>query len=265
MMIIIVFIETVRTTESSPWSTFGAEWVEGVQSVLFLQQRESIKQSWRNSAQFRFLDAHLHLIMCNMAAASKRSNLILFSLEIKLKQTLSCCQKYNHWKSAPSLSLSLFLCLSVSVSVCLSRCLSVCLSGLSICPSDLWRVLCAHVFVCACVWVRTCVSACAHMRVYRNVCACTCLCASLCVCVFVYEGTSVCCSFSYFFVRLGRKFISSFMLSYFFCLSGLFYPKRKTTPNISCTGCVSVNPGCNLWFSTSISPLQRTRSPSGLG
>ena len=47
-----------------------------------------------------FFDDHLHLMRHNMAAVSKCSSLFLLYLKIKLKRTLSYCQKYNYWKSA---------------------------------------------------------------------------------------------------------------------------------------------------------------------
>ena len=52
-------------------------------------------------------DEHLHLMRYNMAAVSKSFNLFLFCLKIKLKKPLSHRQKYNCWKSALSVYVSL--------------------------------------------------------------------------------------------------------------------------------------------------------------
>ena len=53
-------------------------------SVFFLNQRLSIKLSWRNSAPSSLSRP---LMRYNMAAASKHSNLFLFYLEINFKKT----------------------------------------------------------------------------------------------------------------------------------------------------------------------------------
>ena len=76
-----------KKTESSTLSVSGTERNEGVTIGVLLAPKAKHQTVLKKFCSVSFFDDHLHLMRYNMAAGSKRSNLFLFYLAIKLRKS----------------------------------------------------------------------------------------------------------------------------------------------------------------------------------